>query len=158
MPISRRIFLRAGTMLALGATAQTLLPQTIVGQGTRRKTPVVSGFRVPPASLNDPLTYFTKATFMAHLNSQFKLRQENSSSSIVTLVEVVDSKSTRKRVTAQVGSNESFMLLFSGEQQLPQATYTVEHSALGIFKLLLVPAGRSGDKLQLCAVINRSYS
>ena len=131
MPISRRIFLRAGTMVVLGAAAQSKLAKVVVGQksgGGRVDT--VTGFRVPAASLDDPLTYYTKSTFLAHLNSKFRLRQGDSSSSVVTLVEVVDFTPSQSKVAAQVGNRECFSLVFSGGKQLPQGTYTVEHGAL----------------------------
>lgn len=159
MPISRRIFLRAGTMVVLGAAAQSKLAKVVVGQkssGGRVET--VTGFRVPAASMDDPLTYYTKSTFLAHLNSKFLLRQGDSSSSVVTLVEVVDFAPTQLKVAAQVGNRECFSLVFSGVKQLPQDTYTVEHGALGTFKLLLVPSGKPGGVWQWDAVINRLYS
>ena len=159
MPISRRIFLRAGTIVALGAAAQSKLAQVVAGQksgGGRMDT--VTGLPGLAASLDDPLTNYTKSTFVAHLNSKFRLRQGDSSSSVVTLVAVVDYVPSPSKVAAQAGSGESFSLVFSGGKQLPQDTYTVEHGALGTFKLLLVPSGNAGGVFQWDAVINRSYS
>lgn len=157
MPISRRIFLRAGTMVVLGAAAQSKLAKVVVGQKSER-VDAVSGFRVPAASMDDPLTYYTKSTFLAHLNSKFRLRQGDSSSSVVTLIRVVDNAPSQSKVAAQVGSGECFTLVFSGAKRLPQDTYTVEHGALGTFKLLLVPSGKPGGIPQWDAVINRLYS
>jgi hypothetical protein len=159
MPISRRIFLRTGTMVVLGAAAQSKLAKVVVGQKSGQGVDTVTGFRVPAASMDDPLTYYTKATFVAHLNSQFRLRRGDSKSSVVTLVEVIDfTPSQQRKITAQVGNRECFSLVFSGGKQLPQDTYTVEHGALGTFKLLLVPSGRPGGVPQWDAVINRLYS
>jgi hypothetical protein len=163
MPISRRIFLRAGTMVVLGAAAQATLAKTVVGQKSSGvRMDAVTGFQVPEGSLTDPLTYYNKATFVAHLNSDFQLRRQNSSTSVVTLIKVVDcgpskSKLNRNR-TAQVGNAECFALVFQGVTQLPQDTYTVEHGALGTFQLLLVPSGKRTDVPTLEAVINRLHS
>jgi hypothetical protein len=158
MPISRRIFLRAGTMVVLGAAAQSKLAKVVVGQKSGGLVDAVSGFRVPAASMDDPLTYYTKSTFLAHLNSKFRLRRGDLSSSVVTLIKVVDNAPSQSKVAAQVGSSECFALIFSGGKRLPQDTYTVEHGALGTFKLLLVPSGKPGGVPQWDAVINRLYS
>ena len=159
MPISRRIFLRAGTMVVLGAVAQSKLAKVVVGQESGAgRMDTVTGFRVLAASLDDPLTFYTKSTFLGHLNSKFRLRQGASSSSVVTLVAVVDYAPSQSKVAAQAGSGECFSLVFGGGKQLPQGTYTVEHGALRTFKLLLVPSGKAGGVHQLDAVINRSYS
>jgi len=163
MPISRRIFLRAGTMVVLGAAAQSKLARIVVGQKSSGLVSsgladAVSGFGVPDASMDDPLSYYTKSTFLAHLNSKFLLRQGDSSSRVVTLDKVVDNAPSESKVPAQVESGECFSLIFSGAERLPQDTYTVEHGALGTFKLLLVPSGEPGGIPQWDAVINRLWS
>ncbi len=158
MPISRRFFLRAGTLVALGAAAQSKLARVVVGKTTGGGTNAVSGFLVPAASMDDPLTYYTKSTFEAYLNSKFKLRQGDGSSSTVTLIKVVDGAPAPSTDAVQVGNSECFTLVFSLGKRLPQATYTVDHAALGTFKLLLVPSGMPGATPQLDAVINRLYS
>ena len=159
MPISRRIFLRAGTMLALGAAAQATLGKVAAGQKLHEDVATVTGFRVPAESMSDPLTFFSKSTFSAQLNSQFRLRQGDAGSWVVTLVAVNDLAPSAAKVKGKVvvGGRECFSLVFSGKR-LPQGTYTVEHGALGTFNLLLVPSGKPGSVPQLEAVINRLYS
>src|SRR6267143_468810 len=158
MPISRRIFLRAGSMLALGTAASSKFAKVAFGQKSHDSEAMVMGFRVPSASMNDPLTFFTKSTFVAQLNTKFRLRLGRSISAIVTLVAVNDLMPTKNKVTGPVvGNRECFSLIFSGKE-LPQGTYTVEHGALGRFQLLLVPSGIRGSIPQLEAVINRSFS
>jgi hypothetical protein len=162
MPISRRIFMRTGTMVVLGAAAHSTLAKVVTGQKSSGRAEGSAGFCVPAASMDDPLSYYTKATFMAHLNSKFRLRQGDSSSSVVTLVKVVDFAPSQGRVAVKAGgqadNRECFSLVFSGVKSLPQATYTVEHGSLGTFKLLLVPSGKAGGTPQLDAVINRLFS
>lgn len=159
MPISRRIFLRTGTMVVLGAAAaHSKLGKVAAGQKLREDVVTVTGFRVPAESMSDPLTFFTKSTFSAHLKSKFRLRQGDSTSAVVTLVAVNDLAPAAAKVRGQVvGGRECFSLIFSGKE-LPQGTYTVEHGALGTFRLLLVPSGKKGSVPQLEAVINRLYS
>ena len=61
MPISRRIFLRTGTMVVLGAAAHSKLAKVAVGQKSGRGgMQTVTGFRVPAASLDDPTQYKTQ--------------------------------------------------------------------------------------------------
>lgn len=158
MPISRRIFLRAGTMVALGAAVQATLGKVATGQKLHEDVATVTGFSVPAASMSDPLTFFSKSTFSAQLNSKFRLRQD-AGSWVVTLVAVNDLAPSAAKVKGKVvvGGRECFSLVFSGKR-LPQGTYTVEHGALGTFKLLLVPSGKQGGEPQLEAVINRLYS
>lgn len=54
-------------------------------------------------------------------------------------------------------SGEAFSLLFAGASALPTAgdTYTVRHTALGMFPMLLVPLGGRRDGLRYEAVYNR---
>jgi len=145
-------------MLALGTAASSKFAKVAFGQKSDDSEAMVMGFRVPNASMNDPLTFFTKSTFVAQLNTRFRLRLGRSISVIVTLVAVNDLMPTKDKVTGPiVGSRECFSLIFSGKE-LPQGTYTVEHGALGRFQLLLVPSGIQGSKPQLEAVINRSFS
>jgi hypothetical protein len=158
MPISRRIFLRTGSLVVLGAAAHSTLAKVGIVRKASGPAGATSGFRVPAASMSDPLAYYTKSTFMAHLNSNFRLRGGGSSGSDVTLVKVVDFMPAPKKVTAQADNRECFSLVFSGVTPLPQDTYTVEHPSLGTFKLLLVPSGRPGGVPQWDAVINRLYS
>lgn len=157
MPISRRIFLRAGSMLALGTAASSKFAKVAFGQTPHAGEAVVMGFRVPNASMNDPLTFFTKSTFSAQLNTKFRLRQGDATA-VVILTAVNDLAPPAASVKGPVvGGRECFSLVFSGKY-LPQDTYTVEHGALGTFKLLLVPSGKQGRVPQLEAVINRLFS
>jgi hypothetical protein len=158
MPITRRIFLRTGSLVVLGAAAHSTFAKIGIAGQAGVRTDAASGFRLPAGSMDDPLAYYTKSTFIAHLNSKFRLRGKDSNSAVVTLVKVVDFNPTQKKITAQADNRECFSLVFSGATQLPQDTYTVEHSSLGTFKLLLVPSGRPGGVPQWDAVINRLYS
>ena len=56
---------------------------------------------------------------------------------------------TLHATVSRTGGRESFMLHFrGGDVQLPQDTYTVEHSALGNFRLFLVPSGADENGAQ----------
>jgi hypothetical protein len=101
---------------------------------------------------NDPLANYTKATFISYLNSVFQLHTV-SGVVAVTLLNVDD--------MAPPKGGECFSLLFrGGGSALRQDTYTIDHAALGTFKLLLVPVGTDDNGAQgYLATINRlSYS
>jgi hypothetical protein len=154
MSISRRIFLRGGTIVVLGAAAQSALGKVALAQMSRGGVNTVRGFRLPNGSTGDPLAYYNRATFLAHLNEKFQLRMGNSSWE-VKLAQVIDFKGSQ---TNPIEGGECFSLVFSGAKQLSQGTYDVEHTTLGAFKLFLVPSGKVGGTTQSDAVINRLNS
>lgn len=134
MSTSRRLFIKAASVAAIAAG--------IIGK---------SGLAVL-AQATDPLANYTQATFTQYLNSVFRLH--GGTTVDVTLLEVKD---TLPANVARVGGRESFTLRFvGGSEQLGQDTYTVEHPALGTFKLFLVPgrADENGAKAYV-ATINR---
>jgi hypothetical protein len=100
----------------------------------------------------DPLSYYTQATFTQYINSIFRLHGFRTVD--VTLEKVQD---TLPATVSRSGGRESFVLHFrGGEVQLPQDTYTVEHPALGNFRLFLVPSGADENGAQsYVATINR---
>ena len=146
MLISRRTFMRAGTLAALFAGVP-LATVNVLGQ---RIHPSPDESPVDQAQANDPLSNYTKATFVSYINSVFVFRPHGLRKDIeVTLMQVRD-------MTAAPGG-ECFSLLFrGGGQALEQNTYTVEHPALGTFKLFLVPVGTDDNGAEGClATINR---
>lgn len=141
MPISRRVFIKTASITAIAAT---------VGK------PAVVAFAQdtiqPGASTTDPLAYYTQATFTQYISSIFRLHGFRT-------VEVVLEKvqDTLPATVARTGGRESFVLYFrGGAVQLPQDTYSVEHPALGNFRLFLVPNGADEYGAQsYVATINR---
>ena len=147
MLISRRTFMRAGTLAALFAGVP-LATVNVLGQ---RIHPSPDDSVDQAAQQNDPLSNYTKATFLSYINSVFVFRAPGVRKDIeVTLMQVSD-------MTAAPGG-ECFSLLFrgSGGPALQQNTYFVEHPALGTFKLFLVPVGADDNGAQgYLATINR---
>ena len=97
---------------------------------------------------DDPLTNYSKATFVSYLNSVFQI-QTASGNVAVTLTSVDD-------MPAPSGG-ECFSLLFvGGSEERSQKTYVMTHSSLGTFQLLLVPAGADENGAQKSvATLNR---
>lgn len=144
MSISRRIFMKVGTAAAIVA-GLSLKPSVIAFAQE------VSDSLGAPTQ-NDPLSFYTQSTFLQYVNSVFRLRGLTTVD--VTLTRVED---TLPAKTGKAGGRESFVLHFrGGSTELPQNTYTVEHSALGTFSLFLVPTGPDENGAQgYVATINR---
>ena len=139
MFVSRRKFIRIGAIAALAA-------------GVPLKSSIVAFSQKISSAGTDPLSLYTQATFTQYLNSVFRLR--GSRIVDVTLMKVTDTFPTK---AVRAAGQESFTLLFRGGSiELPQDTYTVEHPALGTFKLFLVPGGSDENGAQsYVATINR---
>jgi hypothetical protein len=142
MSDSRRKFLKAGMLAALFAAVPL---KNVLGQSWKDRS---DNPGAGSQDQNDPLANYTKATFISYLNSVFQLHTV-SGIVAVTLLKVDD-------MTPPKGG-ECFSLLFrGGNSALGQDTYTVDHAALGTFKLLLVPAGTDNNGAQgYLATINR---
>jgi hypothetical protein len=105
-----------------------------------------------PQAQSDMLQYYTKATFTAHINSLFQLRSKRVTATDVRLIEVKDTGPVPDQRPA---GKECFSLLFLATRKLPQDTFTVKHSALGTFLLVIAPVGQNKKGYYLEAVINR---
>ncbi len=141
MTKSRREFLQTGTLAALFAAVPL---KTFAKHNSNRRSGFLGVFDDP----EDPLAYYSKATFVSYLNSVFQI-QTASGAVDATLVSVTDMPAPN--------GGECFSLLFvGGSSALAQNTYNVVHSALGTFQLFLVPAGADSNGAQQCrATINR---
>jgi hypothetical protein len=131
------------------------------GQEGLHSLDLAASYLAANESPDDPLFYFSRATFAPYLNTTFRIRQQASRTTKLRLVEVGDVRSKRRKKPARavsINGGESFSLMFvgSGRVSLQQNTYTVEHDALGNFSLFLVPVGKPEDGLQYYqAIINR---
>jgi hypothetical protein len=136
MPISRRIFIKTASVAAIAAATLGKSTLAVLAQG----------------GATDPLSYYTQATFNQYINSIFRL---HGSRTVEVMLENVED--TLPATVARTGGRESFVLHFrGGDVQLPQDTYTVEHPALGNFRLFLVPNGPDKNGAQsYVATINR---
>ena len=136
MPISRRIFIKTASVAAIAAATIGKSTLAVLAQG----------------GATDPLSYYTQATFTQYVNSIFRL---HGSRTVEVMLENV--QDTLPATVTRTGGRESFVLHFrGGGVLLPQDTYTVEHPALGSFRLFLVPNGPDKNGAQsYVATINR---
>jgi hypothetical protein len=155
MSISRRRFLRAGSVAALAAAVPLKGALSVAGQGIRKDRDGNPSDGVPDGIVNSPLFYYTKAAFSSYLNSTFLVQAVALGTIEVTLTQVRDTASGS--VASQAGQ-ECFSLLFQsrGSSALRQGTYGIEHAALGSFALFLVPGGPEANGGQsYVAIVNR---
>jgi hypothetical protein len=148
MSITRRKFLKAGTLLALslGAPLNLVFGQ----QGNKGGDGNTFDGQDMPA---DPLAHYTRSAFASYINSIFRLYTGYSTIE-VALVEVKD---LAPDAAAAANGKECFSLLFrGGTTPLRQNTYAMDHPALGKFQLFLVPGAPDDNGAQsFVAIINR---
>jgi Domain of unknown function (DUF6916) len=139
MTTSRRDFLKKGTVMALAAGVPVCIAKNAVAD------------TIYPNTID---RVFTKRDFQTCLNTEFMI-QNGGTKVKTTLVEI----SNLPGVTA-TSDKEGFSLMFKGGRThaLRQNTYSIEHSALGTFSLLLVPT-RTAERTAnyYVATINRLY-
>jgi len=142
MSESRRKFLRASLLAALFAA----LPLKNTFSQSFKERDGNPG-ETPPAQ-TDPLSNYSKASFVSYLNSIFQI-QTAAGVVVVTLAKVDDMPAPK--------DGECFLLLFrGGRTALTQNTYVMVHPALGTFRLFLVPSGSDQNGAQqFSATINR---
>jgi hypothetical protein len=147
MSLSRRKFLRAGTLVALSA-------------GIPLKTLVASTISQPSSFLptNNQLnagSYLTRESFSRQLNTKFSFAHKERQGVSVKLIEVNDL--TPK--TMATSGKECFAVVFIGPRNAPlrQETYAVMHESLGKFDMLVVPIASHPEGVYYEAIFNRLH-
>lgn len=156
MTVSRRKFLRAGTMLTLSAALPLSLTTLAIGQKRKVVPPSQERPNVPAAARKNPLYYFTRETFTPYVNSIFTINAVPLAE--IVLIEVKETPLVVAKGSTRTPTGECFTLTFRGPSRtrFRQETYTVDHAALGKFELFITPTDRPSGKEQLyTAVINR---
>ena len=152
MVVSRRGFLKRGSLLVLGAGASLGFVNPAFGRDTNSE---YQGSKQEGLSLksNQPAHFnFTKATFLPYVNTVFRIYPDSSKVLKTKLVSVGDIGPVPDQKKA---GRECFVLKFRGTELLQQNTYPIEHEVLGRFQLFLVPAGKNKKGVYYHAVINR---
>ncbi len=146
MSISRRKFLKVGTLVALSAA----IPVGVFGQNPKGG----DGSPVDQQPIPfDPLAHYTRSAFSSYVNSIFQVYTGYS----VVEVALAEVKDLMPAGTTPANGRECFSLLFrGGSVALPQNTYRIDHPSLGSFKLFLVPGSPDDVGAQsYVAIINR---
>lgn len=153
---SRRRFLQVGSMMGLAAIVRGGIAPHAFGQ-SKQELGTGIGNVIPKQMYADPLYSLSSKIFTENLKTKFAFSLGGVKLGQMVLIEVhnLNPPYVKSEVT---NGRECFSLVFKGPRKLAlrQETYTIEHSAMGTFQLLLVPADQkdpSGRHYE--AVINR---
>lgn len=156
MNLTRRRFLRAGSMMGLAAIVRGAYAPLAFGQ-SKQQLGTGIGTVVPKQVLTDPLYNLTSAMFRENLNTKFAFSLGGVKLCYLGLIQVDDLNPPEVR-TPLMNGRECFSLVFQGPRNLPLRSdmYTIEQSKMGKFQLTIVP-GKTNDPsgLHYEAVINR---
>jgi hypothetical protein len=147
MSLSRRKFLRAGTLVAVSAAFPL---KTLVAATRGRPSSLLSNSSGLRADLD-----LNQETFSKYLNTKFTFDHKDLDAVSVKLVEVYDLTSK----TATPTTKQCFGVVFRGPRNAPlrQETYTVEHESLGKFDMLVVPIASRKKGFYYEAIFNRLH-
>lgn len=146
MSISRRKFLKAGTLVAISAGIPI---KVLASNSAGANSKIFSG------SAGSTLrSCLDSEMFSRYVNTQFTLRGEQTEAKFI-LREVRHWTSCGSKQSPD--GKECFSLIFekTGNDRLPQNTYTASHAALGEFPLFVIPAGKAEKKYE--ALFNRLH-
>jgi Domain of unknown function (DUF6916) len=151
MVVSRRGFMKQGSLLVLAAGTSAVGAKSVLGSDS------IAGNLVPqegpPTTKAAASTFeYTKATFEPYVDTVFRIYADSTTAVKTTLVSVTDIGPVPDK---KIPDRECFVIKFKGARPLAQDRYKLEHEKLGKFELLLVPAGRNRKGFYYQAVINR---
>ena len=143
MSLSRRKFLRAGTLVAISAS----IPSRSLAARTVSQ---LSSFLPAGNQL-----VLNRESFSRHLNTKFSFADKELQGVSVKLIEVNDL--TPKTMAA--AGKECFAVVFIGPRNAPlrQETYAVTHESLGRFDMLVVPIASHSEGVYYEAIFNRLH-
>jgi hypothetical protein len=150
-PQSRRSFLRSGTLAALAAGCVLSAPSLVFGQDAKQTTPAAD-IQIPFEATQNPIFYYTQATFEPYVGSIFRGRGAGRTVNL-ELIRVERHLPSRKAALLSrkgARATRSFSLTFRADGPLSEITtvHKLEHAALGRFDLFLTQRGE-GERGQL---------
>lgn len=156
MAISRRFFLKSGSLTALAAGLALSPNARIFGQGNSQSNN--PGHQIPLSAQQQPAFMFTRATFDPYVGGIFEAPDGNGHMISLTLLSATTNKpspSTRLS-TRRATETDSFSLMFRAAAPLPPFTsiHQVSHPALGQFDLFLTPKKQADGVMLYEAVFN----
>lgn len=151
MSLSRRKFLRAGTLVALAAGIPT---KTLLAETLGEPSSLLPAYRHLRADFS-----LNREAFVRCLNTRFSFVHGVAKPVAVKLVEVNDLTPKPKTTSAEATGKECFAAVFVGSHNAPlrQETYAVTHESLGKFSMLVVPVARNKEGFHYEAVFNRLH-
>lgn len=155
MAMSRRFFLKTGTLTALAAGV-VLSPRSLVlAQSQGNGNP---GNQIPISAQQQPAFMFTRATFDPYVGGIFQAPDASGQMINLTLLSATTNKpSAATRIsTANARETDSFSLMFRAASPLPPFTsiHKISHPSLGNFDLFLTPRPQADGVVFYEAVFN----
>ena len=158
MTVTRREFLKTGTIVGLTATASVGAAGPGVGDILRLTgDDLTKGYPISVDARLDPLYRFTRARFLENLNTTFRFFNSVFRHVDLKLVQVKEINPLAGRAIAPESEKDCFSLTFIGPLNTPieQGTYTVAHEQLGKFEMLVTSLGPTRFTTRYEAIINR---
>jgi hypothetical protein len=158
MTISRRNFLRQGTLVSLSTIATLSVANLTFGQASGIKKPDPEIFQLPPEVQSAALNNMTREMFVALVNSTFVITHPVHGKVETYLKDVEDLRPPAFKNNKATG-HECFNLIFVNQSgvEFTQGTYAMEHAKLGKFDLFIVPGTSQRYGRNYGAVINRLF-
>ena len=150
MAISRRFFLKSGTLTALAAGVAFSPNHLAFGQKRRVSSTAGStnlGYQIPITAQQQPAFMFTRATFDPYVGGIFQAPDARGRLVSLTLLSATTNRPKSKISIKRAIQTDSFSLMFKAERALPQFTsiHKISHPALGKFDLFMTPRVKDGE-------------
>jgi hypothetical protein len=156
MGISRRLFIKTGTLTAIAAGVAFNPKSLAFGQRSMQGTSL--GYQIPVTAQKEPTYSFTSATFEPYVGGIFQAPNALGKMIDLTLLSVTSYKaSTKTRLsTSTARETDSFSLMFKAAAPLPPFTsiHKISHPSLGKFDLFLTLHSEAGKEPIYEAVFN----
>jgi len=157
--LSRRSFLRSGTLTALAAGFAAGTGRLTFGQRLKKSTPALD-FPIPNRARQEPLFYYTRTAFENAVGSTFQTPDARGRMINLTLVSVTAYKTgaTTKITTKAPRATDAFRLSFKASAKLPGLTsiYILRHPVLGKFDLFMTLQRNDSTGIFYDAVVNHA--
>jgi len=155
MAISRRFFLKTGSLTALAAGLVLNPNITIFGQSNTQSNP---GHQIPTSAQQQPAFMFTRATFEPYVGGIFQAPDASGHMISMTLLSATTNKpkANTRLSTRTAAETDSFSLMFRATEELPPyaSIHRLSHPALGQFDLFLTPQKQENGVVLYEAVFN----
>jgi hypothetical protein len=156
MTVTRRTFLRSGSLSALGTVLLLRNFKQALGQKLKSSGSKLD-FPIPYEAKLDPVFNYNTATFEPYIGGFFSARGQGKNATLVLQsVETLKPGSTTRLMPVAARPTSCFALLFSADAPLAEFTtiHTIHHGALGKFDLFLTQLTDEQGHLFYEAIIN----
>jgi hypothetical protein len=152
--VSRRRFLKSGTMVSLSAVISLKGVVSALGQNGNHE----GLFKVPLSSQADDR--LTEESFSRHLYSKFLIYTTPLTGIYLELIDVKRWEPDSTKIASKAAKLDSFSILFRGPRKtaLESRTYRITHDQMGSFDLFISPVNDRKKERLYQAVFNRFES